>query len=126
MQFNNDFQYDLKVGRLAEKNLNRLLSSKKIEVKLDRWCQVTGNIAVEFTNKGKPSGIAKTSADYWCFVVEIKGNQDLMVMVDTAKLRKSCRLHWELGHVKLMGDNNQSEAVLIPVRELVPTLIKVS
>jgi hypothetical protein len=126
MQHNNDFKYDLKVGKLAEKNLSRLLSGKNIEVKLDRWAQLTGNIAVEFSNRGKPSGIETTRADFWCYVVEVKGEQDLMVLIETNKLRKICERYYFLGRTKKMGDNDMSEAVLVPVNEILPTLIKIT
>lgn len=125
MNYCNDFKYDLKVGRVAEKSLSDILSKKKVEVKLDRWAQVTGNIAVEFENRGKPSGILKTRADYWCFVIEIKGSQDLMIMIDTERLKSMTKHHYEIGRIKRMGDNNMSTSVLIPLKELVETLNKV-
>ena len=125
MNYCNDFKYDLKVGRVAEKSLSDILSKKKVEVKLDRWAQVTGNIAVEFENRGKPSGILKTRADYWCFVIEIKGSQDLMIMIDTERLKSMTKHHYEIGGIKRMGDNNMSTSVLIPLKELVETLNKV-
>ena len=126
MNYCNDLKYDLKVGNLAEKNLNKLLSGKNIEVKLDRWTQVTGNIAVEYMNRGKLSGISTSKADFWCFVIEIKGSQDLMVMVETNKLREVARRYYDVGMTKRIGDNNMSDAVLIPLSELHSSLNKIS
>ena len=125
MQYCNDFKYDLKIGKLAEKNLGKLLSNKNIEVKVDRWTQVTGNIAVEYANRGKLSGISTSKADYWCFVIEIKGEQDLMVIVDTIKLREVAMNYYNAGMIKRIGDNNMSEAVLIPLSELHSSLNKI-
>ncbi|MBN2661562.1 MAG: hypothetical protein JXR54_09875 [Tannerellaceae bacterium] len=122
MQYNNDFKYDLKVGNVAEKKLSEILSKKKIEVKIDRWAQVTGNIAVEFESRGKPSGITTTKADYWCFVIEVKSKQDLMILVETKKLKDVARRYWDLGRIKRMGDNNTSMAVLVPYKEIIETL----
>lgn len=125
MEYCNDFKYDLKIGKLAEKSLSEILSNKKVEVKLDRWAQITGNVAVEFENRGKPSGILKTKADFWCFVIEVKGSQDLMIMIDSVKLRDMANHHYQLGRIKRMGDNNLSVSVLIPIKELVETLSKI-
>lgn len=124
MQYCNDFKYDLKVGRIAEKNLAEILSKKKIEVKLDRWAQVTGNIGIEFRNKGKLSGISTTKADYWCFMIENKGNQDWMIIVDTVKLKDVARYYYDLGRIKRVGDNNTSEVVLVPLNEFALTINK--
>lgn len=126
MQYCNNFKYDLKVGKLAEKNLSKLLSGKNIEVKLDRWTQITGNIAVEYMNRGKLSGISTSKADFWCFVIEIKGNQDLIIMVDTNKLRDVARRYYNAGMIKRIGDNNMSDAVLIPLSELHSSLSKIN
>jgi hypothetical protein len=39
------------------------------EVKADRLCLGTNNIAIEFQCSGKPSGISTTTADYWVYFV---------------------------------------------------------
>jgi len=67
----NDFQYDLKVGQLAEKSVGKLLmlDNSTIEVKLDLLTQKTGNIAIEYRSRNKKSGISTTKAKYWAFVI---------------------------------------------------------
>jgi hypothetical protein len=40
-------------------------NDKKIEVKLDKKSQFTGNLVVELYMYGKPSGLLRTQADYW-------------------------------------------------------------
>lgn len=37
----------------------------KYEIKADYVCHRTGNIAIEYEQFGKPSGILTTTADYW-------------------------------------------------------------
>ena len=43
------------------------------EMKADRWTARTGNLAIECYNRGSPSGIETTGADYWNIYVEELG-----------------------------------------------------
>ena len=83
MEYNNDFRYDLKVGQLSEQMVGDLLSNRTIEVKADKIAKRTGNVFVEYESRGKPSGISKTEAEFYCFVVE-----DLILFIPTEKLKK--------------------------------------
>ena len=47
MNYNNDFRYDLKIGQIAEKELDDIFKDKKIEVKTDFIAQKTGNVFIE-------------------------------------------------------------------------------
>ena len=40
------------------------------EIKYDRMCGSTGNVAVEFSYDGRPSGIYKSTADYIVYYLE--------------------------------------------------------
>ena len=66
----NKFDIDLQYGQVREKRLADMLSNDKIEVKTERdiW-KTTGNIAIEYKCKGKPSGIAVTEAKWWAHVL---------------------------------------------------------
>ena len=110
MEYNGDFRYDLKVGHRGERYLAAVLEGATIEVKSDSWMARTGNIAIEFESRGKPSGLAVTEADYWCFIF------------DTEKLKVVGRRYYLDGRVKNMGDKNTSRAVLIPLCEFISTL----
>ncbi len=46
-----------------------LLVQTRLEIKHDLQAQKTGNVAVEVRYKDKPSGIMRTRADRWVFVV---------------------------------------------------------
>jgi hypothetical protein len=87
------FDLDLEFGQVYEKKLQDLLTEKgRIEVKTDRMAHSTGNIVVEFESRGKPSGIATTKADYWCFWIEQTG---VGIFIPTEKLRtiaEKCRV----------------------------------
>tara|TARA_Y100000768_G_scaffold386309_2_gene374415 strand:+ start:5580 stop:6023 length:444 start_codon:yes stop_codon:yes gene_type:complete len=52
-------------NKFAEYDIFVPENDTKIEVKLDKKSQFTGNLVVELFMFGKPSGILKTTADYW-------------------------------------------------------------
>ena len=119
MEYSNDFKYDLKIGQVGEKMLGQILNSSKIEVKRDSWICKSGNIAIEYESRGKPSGISTTQADWWCFIVSGKLNDKIMLLIETEKLKEIARKYYSNNWVKSMGDNNTSKAVLIPFKEII-------
>lgn len=62
LEFNNDKKYDIKatIGEV----------SRTYEVKTDLMCGQTGNFALEYECRGKPSGIVTTEADYWIYKLD--------------------------------------------------------
>lgn len=114
----NDFKYDLKIGQLGEELLNDILQNKKIEVKRDSWVYKSGNIAIEYESRGKPSGIAKSEADYWSFIFSGGYEDEIIIIIKSSRLKIICREYYKKGKVKSMGDNNTSKAVLIPITEI--------
>jgi len=119
MEYNNDFKFDLSRGKIGEEHLAKILEDKTLEVKTDSWIGRTQNIAVEYESRGKPSGIATTEADYWAFVFDGRYNKEVILIMDTERLRKIARDYYTRGSIKKMGDNNTSIAVLIPLCELI-------
>jgi hypothetical protein len=62
----NKFDIQLNVANLREHVLGRLLGGGKIELKSETWqWRRTGNIALEFEQRGRPSGFAVSEADVW-------------------------------------------------------------
>lgn len=119
MEYNNDFKFDLSRGKIGEEHLAKILEDKTLEVKTDSWIAKTQNIAVEYESRGKPSGIATTEADYWVFVFDGRYNKEVILIMDTERLKKIARGYHSRGSIKKMGDNNTSVAVLIPLCELI-------
>lgn len=119
MEYKNDFRYDLKVGQVGEKMLGHILNSATIEVKRDAWICKSGNIAIEYESRAKPSGLSITEAEWWCFIVSGDMNDKIMLLIQTQKLKEIARIYYIKGHIKKMGDNNTSKAVLIPFKELI-------
>ena len=113
---NKNFDLDLEYGVNGENLVLKIFDgSKKVEVKTDRMAHKTGNIAVEYECGGKPSGISKTEADYWAFIIK---NGAYILIVRTDYLKKIAR-HWYMqGKVVAGGDDNASMMVLIPINQI--------
>lgn len=110
------FEEDLKLGQEIEGEFAKVLlaTGESIEVKSDRLAHQTGNIYVEMTYKGKPSGIFASKADWW--VYEIKGHfivmtrERMLELVERAIVEKRTRRG---------GDFNMTTGALVPVEWLV-------
>jgi len=115
----NKFDIDLQYGQVREEALSDILQNEKIEVKTerDKWKE-TGNIAIEFSCRDKPSGIAVTQAKWWVHVLADGDETYCMLMFPTDKLKKIARHHHADGKVVNGGDDNLSKMVLIPLKEI--------
>ena len=112
MKHNNDFRYDLEVGQTYENQLSELLG-KKIEVKRDFKCLESGNIFVEYESRNKPSGIATSEADYYCYWL----SDYHFVMIEKDELKKLCRKYIGTKKDVLGGDANTSKGILLPLND---------
>ncbi len=115
MKFNSDFAFDLQVGQDEEIWLADLLRGKTVEVKRDYIASRTGNLFVEFSSRGKASGLATTKANFWAFILD----GERVVIVPTKYLQQVARLAYSEGRTVRGGDNNTSEGVLVRLEELV-------
>lgn len=118
MNFNNDFRYDLEIGKEGERIIDSIFKDKLVEVKRDSWIYRSGNIAIEFISRGKPSGIATTQADYWIIIFSKEYKDKVMLVLETKRLKEVCRIYYKKGNIKKMGDLDSSTAVLIPLKEI--------
>ena len=76
MAKNTKFDLDLEYGQIREKRIENLLKGGKIEIKTERsWWRKTGNIAIEYEYRDKPSGIFKTESKWWFHVLELDNNE---------------------------------------------------
>ena len=123
MRKNNDSKFDiaLKFGEFFEEKLANILASKKIEVKTEKdiW-KSTGNIAVEFRSRSKPSGIQTTKSDYWCHILTENSIVKGIIILPTKEMKKRIK---EIradgkGRLEQGGDNNTSVLFLLPLKEL--------
>ena len=113
MDYNSDFKYDLKIGQVKEKELGDIFKNKTIEVKYDLKALKTGNVYVEYSSRFKPSGIATTTANYYCFCFG-----DTYHIIETEILKNRCRKYFKTDRDKNGGDNNSSKGILLPLEEL--------
>ena len=118
MKQNYNFEYDLEFGHEGEGIIADMFENKKIEVKRDNWVGRTGNIAIEYKSRGKPSGIATTQADYWIIMFSKEYEDKFMFIIETQKLKEVTKKYFNKGSIKKMGDSNTSSAVLIPIKEI--------
>jgi len=109
------FDLDLMDGQAREDALARLLMKTRVEVKSDERCRETGHVFVEFSSRGKPSGISTTTADWWA----IEFNKDCWLFLPTARLKEIARLAWQRGMKAKGGDQDTSEGVLVPLEWLI-------
>jgi len=98
--------------------VDHIFKDSKVEVKRDFWTGKTGNIAVEFESRNKPSGIAKTKSDYYAFILSEEFRDEVIIIIKTKRLKEIAREYFLKGSVKKMGDDKSSLAVLIPIKEL--------
>ena len=116
MNYNNNFEYDLKVGQIKEKELGSILNEKTIEVKYDKQALSTGNVYVEYFSRGKYSGLATTRADYYCFC--FRETHSTYHFIETKLLKERCRKYLNTNRDRRGGDNNTSKGILLPINEL--------
>tara|TARA_Y100000310_G_C20644818_1_gene795974 strand:- start:1143 stop:1601 length:459 start_codon:yes stop_codon:yes gene_type:complete len=100
----NDYQYDL----LVEKNGKQF----KVELKEDFKAEETGNVAVEFHSRGKPSGISKTKAQYYVYTVHLKEKIEI-VIASTRNLRYFFRESFDYRTVVGGDDGSYTKMYLI-------------
>lgn len=119
MNHNSDFDLDLQYGQIGEETLAKILSGK-IEVKTERgqW-KSTGNIAIEYSSRKKPSGIIVTKADWWCTILMDGQEIDHIILTPMKKMKELFVKYFKRGKKVRGGDSNTSELVLIPIKELI-------
>lgn len=111
MNYNNDFKYDLKVGQVAENWLAEIIQDKKIEVKRDLQAHKTGNIFVEYESRNKPSGLATSQADYYCYFL----SDEHFVIIQSDRFKKICRSFLNTKRDIRGGDSDTSKGILLPI-----------
>ncbi len=111
---------DLAYGKVGEQMVRELLTGRMtVEVKRDDLVSDTGNIAIEYSFKGSPSGIMATKADFWAIILSGQLYQDdFIIFIRTERLRSIVRMYHLRGSWVQGGDRSDSLMVLIPVKEL--------
>lgn len=117
-----DFKLDLPKGEESERTIAFLLymaDGDLIEAKRDFKVSDTGNVAIEYEFRGKPSGIAKTKAAWWAILLNgNKYNGEVIVLIRTARLKELARAYKRTARDVSGGDNGEARMILFPVEEL--------
>ena len=120
-----NFDIDLKFGQIYEEKIRDIFSGK-IEVKAerDKW-KSTGNIAIEIRCRNKPSGLSTTEADWWFHLLVYEGDVKMGFMFKVERLKQIIKNKIKKDKVCIMygGDNNESELVLIPIKEIAEDIV---
>lgn len=126
--------WDIPEGEIGEDIVRDLFSGRSgaVEVKRDTIVSDSGNIAVEFEYRGRPSGIRATKAMWWAFLLSGENYQDnLAILVLTERLRVMCEWlieNGDKGDYATGGDGNQSKMILLHLNRLLlwnPALVRV-
>ena len=117
--YNKKFDIQLGQGEEVEEQLREFFAGRKIEVKSERYIwEKTGNHFLEYSYKGKPSGIATTEADYWAFVMVKDEKIVISYITPVFLLKKLARKYYNTDRDVIGGDGNLSKGILIPIEEL--------
>ena len=80
----------------------------------DQWAE-SGNTFVEFSSRGKPSGIATTHAEHWVVSFYKGKNLCFTLTIPISSMKKIARK----GKRSRGGDNNTSEGMLVAIQDLI-------
>lgn len=119
---NYKFDFDLPEGQAAERLVREILCGEcgPVEVKRDFKASATGNVAIEFKCRGRPSGISTSTALWWAIVLDgAKYGHEVAILIKTSRLRAISKHLYKQGKWTRGGDDKASEMVLIPVAQLV-------
>ena len=84
------------------------------EVKFDRLHEKTGNLAIEYWDRGKWSGIKATKAEYWVHCTE-----KMMYILTLSEFKEWLNLNRKYLNIKNGGDNNEAKMILIKPTNIV-------
>jgi hypothetical protein len=121
---NNNFEHDLKIGLEYEGMFANILRGKTVEIKTDLIAHKTGNVAIEFEYRNKPSGISKTNADYYAFIFPNAQVGTMITLIETNELKAFARKYYaDKKNIKCVGDDKAAKVILIPLQRFLRDVI---
>ena len=123
--YNHDNKFDLQLSaalinerRHAEIFIG--MTIERIELKTESWqWEQTGNICIEYRQRGQPSGIAVTKADCWVHELRRDGETLCYLMFPIERLKELARRAYHDGHYhEGGGDGGRFCNILIPLSEI--------
>jgi len=123
--FNRDKKFDLQLSQamVNERRLGEIFSCatiEKIELKSETWqWEQTGNICIEYRQRGKPSGIATTSADFWIHELRRADATLVYLMFPVERLKELAREAIKAGRCRSgAGDAGLFDVALVRLRDI--------
>ena len=122
---NHDRKFDIQLSDALiheQRLLDIFVGAKlhRIELKTEtfQW-EETGNIAVEYRQNGRPSGIATTEADLWVHELRRDGETLCYLMFPVERLKSLCREAYRKGRYRdHAGDGKRFGVVLLRLRDI--------
>jgi len=123
--FGRDNKFDLQLSqslidqrRLAD--IFEHMDIHKIELKSESWqWERTGNICIEYRQRGQPSGIAVTEAGCWVHELKRGGKTLVYLMFPIERLKELARIAYQEGHYhEGGGDGGRFCNILLPLRDI--------
>jgi len=74
----------------------------------------TGNVFIEYSSRGKLSGISTSEAEWWALIV----SDDVIKLVKIERLKELCRPYLGTKRDVRGGDSDTSKGILLPISEL--------
>jgi hypothetical protein len=124
MKHNNDFRYDLKVGKRGESVFYNMLENDLVEVKSEQskiennWIN-SGNCFVEFESRNKKSGLAHTQAKWWVINFMEGDNLCFNITMSVERLKQIAQDYYARNGFVKGGDSDTSKGVLVPIHALI-------
>ena len=81
LSFCKDNRYDLLIENADGKQ-------STIELKQDFTCRKTGNVGIEYSCRGKPSGIEVSKADFYLYVIHPPEGKRKLALIRTSRLKE--------------------------------------
>lgn len=107
-EFNDDNKYDIK----AFFGHNQ---TKTFEIKADKMVQWTGNVGIEFFNRGKKSGISVSQADYYVYHLTEAKNKKSIYIIPTQELKSLIKKN-QYDRIVNAGDGKLAKCYLFNLR----------
>ena len=108
------FDVDLKFGQEKQNEFQKDVEGQ-VECKMDRACQRTGNVFIEFEDAGKPSGISISTAPYYSIGLYNEDREkQIWVLIPTKILKELMKKY----PIKNGGDNWEARGHIIPKEDL--------
>ena len=117
MKYSGSFKHDVKVGLLGEDWAKEFFSGEfKLEVKFDSMAHISGNLFIEYSSRGKTSGIAATDAEYYLYII---AEFNYAIILNVENLKERLRFyHKHNMYIRNGGDDDTSVGFLVPIQEL--------